>query len=79
MLWLLFKSQSSDYSAISQCRGQCCDGASNMSDSRNGVAAKLALEEKRALYTHCYGHALKVAVGTIMKKSKICCAAMELL
>ena len=63
--------------SISQCRGQCCDGESNMSGSRNGVTAKLALEEKRALYTHCYRHALNLAVGTTMKKSKICCAAME--
>ncbi len=63
--------------SLSQCRGQCYDGASNMSGSRNGVAAKLALEEKCALYTHCYGHALNLAVSTTMKKSKVCCDAME--
>ncbi len=48
-----------------------------MSGSRNGVAAKLALEEKCALYTHCYGHALNLAVSITMKKSKVCCDAME--
>jgi len=48
-----------------------------MSCSRNGVAAKMALEEERAVYTHYYGHALILAVGTTMKKSKICCTTMD--
>ena len=63
--------------SLSQCRGQCYDGASNMSGSRNGVAVKLQEEEKRAIYTHCYGHALNLAIGTTIKKSKICCEALE--
>ena len=63
--------------SLSQCRGQCYDGASNMSGSRSGVATRLLAEEKRAVYTHCYGHALNLAVGTTMKQSKLCCEAME--
>ena len=46
---------------LSKCRGQCYDGASNMSGSRNGVAARLHAEEKRGVYTHCYGHAFNLA------------------
>ena len=48
-----------------------------MSGSRNGVAARLRAEEMRAVYTHCYGHALNLAVGATLKQSKICCDAME--
>ena len=43
---------------LSKARGQCYDGASNMSGIRNGVAAQLCKEEPRAVYTHCYGHSL---------------------
>ena len=62
---------------LSNCRGQCYDGASNMSGSRNGVAKKILEEENRALYTHCYGHALNLAVSDTMKKSKVCRDALE--
>ena len=57
--------------SLSQCRGQCYDGASNMSGSKSGVTARLCAEEKRAVYTHCYGHALNLAVGTTMNQSMI--------
>ncbi len=60
-----------------KCRGQCYDGAANMSGSRNGVAAQLLAEENRAIYTHCYGHALNLAVGTTLKQSKVCRDAMD--
>ena len=63
--------------SLSQCRGQCYDGASNMSGSKGGVAAQLLAEEKRAVYTHCYAHALNLAVGRTIKESKICCDALD--
>ena len=37
---------------IDMCRGQCYNGASNMSGSNSGVATKIASLECRALYTH---------------------------
>ena len=43
---------------IADCRGQCYDGASNMSGARKGVAAIITQEESRALHTYCYAHAL---------------------
>ena len=43
---------------LTQCRGQCYDGASNMVGCKNGVATQLLAKEKRAVLTHCYGHAL---------------------
>lgn len=57
--------------SLSKCRGQCYDGASNMSGAKSGVAANIINEEPRVLYTHCYGHALNLAVGDTMKQSKV--------
>ena len=48
--------------SLSRCRGQCYDGAANMKGGNTGVAKQLLDEEPRALYTHCYGHALNLAV-----------------
>ena len=58
-------------------RGQCYDGASAMSGSRGGVATKLQQEEPRAVYTHCYGHALNLACGDTIKKSKVMRDALD--
>ncbi len=55
---------------LSDCRGQCYDGASNMTGSKHGVATQLQSVEPRAVLTHCYGHALNLAVGDAMKESK---------
>ena len=62
---------------LSECRGQCYDGGSNMSGIRNGVATQIAREEKCAVYTHCYAHSLNLAVGNIIKRSKICDDALD--
>lgn len=56
---------------ISSCRGQCYDGASNMSGIRRGVATQYLSEEPRALYNHCYGHVLNLAVGDTIKQVKL--------
>ena len=52
---------------LSQCRGQCYGGASNMSGSNGGLSAQLLIEESRAVYTHCYAHAFNLAVGRTIK------------
>ena len=57
--------------SLSKARGQCYDGASNMSGIRNGVATQLCKEEPRAVYTPCYGHALNLAVSDAIKGSKV--------
>ena len=43
---------------LTDCRGQCYDGASNMVGAKTGVATRIKEIEPRALLTHCYGHAL---------------------
>ena len=39
-----------------------------MAGSRRGVATQLAIEEPRAVYMHCYGHALSLAVGDTVRQ-----------
>ncbi|XP_052809306.1 zinc finger MYM-type protein 1-like [Mya arenaria] len=56
---------------LSKCRGQCYGGASNMSGAKRGVAANITTEEPRAIYTHCYGHALNLDVGDTIRGSKV--------
>ena len=52
---------------LKYCRAQCYDGGNNMTGVRNGVAKQLTDEEPRAIFTHCYGHALNLAVGDTVK------------
>ena len=59
-------------------RGQCYDGASAMSGSKKGVAKCISDIEPRAVYTHCYGHALNLAASDTIKKSKIVKDALDL-
>ena len=49
---------------LSMCRGQCYDGADNMKT----VAAEIKSIEPRALYLHCYGHSLNLAVANTLKE-----------
>ena len=63
--------------SISRCCGQCYDGASSMSGRHSGTAVQIASEEPRALYTHCYGHALNLAVGDTVKQQKLLCDALD--
>ena len=55
---------------VELCRGQCYDGASIMSGTKNGVAKLICDDEPRAVYTHCYGHALNLAVNDMLKQCK---------
>ena len=42
-----------------------------MAGIRSGLAAKIFNLESRALYTHCYGHALNLAVQDMLKSIKV--------
>ena len=63
--------------SLTKCRGQCYDGASNMSGANKGVAKQLSDIESRAVYTHCYGHSLNLAIGTSIKQSKVMRDALD--
>ena len=42
------------------CRGQCYDGAANMSGHVSGLQTLLREQEQRALYVHCRAHSLNL-------------------
>ena len=52
---------------ISMCRAQCFHGASNMKK----VAKEIKCIEPRALYLHCNGHSLNLAVADTSKGTTI--------
>ena len=64
--------------SIGKLRGQCYDGASSMSGRKTGVAKRISDLELRAIYTHCYGHALNLAACDTMKKIKLLKEAPEI-
>ena len=43
--------------------GQCYDTASAMNSSKRGISKLVSDLESRAVYMHCYGHALNLAAG----------------
>ena len=42
-----------------------------MSGSKSGVATQLASIQPKALYMHCYGHALNLSVQDLLKGIKV--------
>ena len=55
---------------VELCQGQCYDGASVMSGTKNGVAKLICDDEPRAVYTHCYVHALNIVVHDTLKQCR---------
>ena len=64
--------------SLTRIRGQCYDGAASMAGIRSGVAKQLLDEEPRALYTHCYGHALNLACGDAIKQCGLIKDALDI-
>ena len=64
--------------SLQRLRGQCYDGASAMSSIKSGVAKQICDIEPRALFTHCYGHALNLAASDVLKQSKMMSDALDL-
>lgn len=59
--------------SMSMCRRQCYDGASNMKK----VSKEIKTIEPKALYLHCYGHSLNLAVSDTMKEVKPMADALD--
>ena len=64
---------------LEHCRGQCYDGASTMSGAKKGVAKVIADKETRAIFTHCYGHALNLGVGDTIKQYQLMKSALDVM
>jgi len=62
---------------MSKIRGQCYDGASVMTGVKSGVVARLNAAEPRAVFTHCYGHALNLACADTFRKCKLMQDALD--
>ena len=62
---------------VKNCRGQCYDGAANMAGRRAGVATKIKQVEPRALYIHCMGHSLNLAVQDTCRSVSIVSEALD--
>ena len=45
-------------------RGQGYDGAANMSAQKSGVQKLIRDQQPKAMYTHCAGHSLNLAIVT---------------
>ena len=56
---------------FSKLRGHCYDMAAAMAGKKSGVATQIRKLEPRALYTHCYGHALNLACNDSIKHCKL--------
>ena len=48
---------------LNKCRGQYYDGSANMCGTKSGAASQIRSEEPKAIFTHCFGHALNLAVA----------------
>ena len=55
---------------ITKCRGQAYDGAANMAGHINGVAAKIAAIEPKAIYVHCLAHSINLCLQECAKQSR---------
>jgi len=45
---------------MDDCRGQCYDGAGNMSGRLNGASSLIRAEHDKAIYVHCMNHRLNL-------------------
>ncbi len=63
--------------AFSKMRGQCYDGCSTMTGAKKGVSKKIQEEQPKAIFTHCYGHALNLAACDAVKANKLLRDALD--
>lgn len=57
--------------SVTDMRGQCYDGASNMSGARSGVKAVILEAAPKAIYYHCASHRLNLAIVSACKLQPI--------
>ena len=53
------------------------DGAKNMYGIKNGVSNKILSENPKAFFTRCFGHALNLAVGDMVKNARFLKDSMD--
>ncbi|ODM87805.1 Zinc finger MYM-type protein 1 [Orchesella cincta] len=55
--------------SLENLRGQCFDGAANMSGCFRGVQARIKSLQPKALYVHCFNHGLNLALQDTITKT----------
>ena len=55
----------------SNMRGQCYDGASNVSGIHTGLQARIKEISPSAIYTHCYAHVLNLVIVDTMSNNNV--------
>ena len=50
-----------------------------ISGCKSGIAKSITDIESRALYTHCYGHSLNLAMGSTIKNIKVLTDVMDII
>ncbi len=56
---------------LSRIRGQCYDECSTMAGAKSGVAVQIQEKAPKAIFTHCYGHALNLSVNDSIRQSTV--------
>jgi hypothetical protein len=64
---------------LSNCRGQCFDGASNMAGNVTGLQKRICEVEPKALFVHCMNHSLSLSFQDAMSYIPHCRDAMNLI
>lgn len=57
---------------VNKCRGQCYDGASNVSGIRTVLQARMQALESRAQYIHCTAHVVNLVVHDVSENIPAC-------
>ena len=52
---------------VTECKGKCYDGVSNMQSQKKGAASYISKESPSAIVTHCYSHNLNLFLATLCK------------
>ena len=65
------KGHSRTWLSMDFCKGQCYDGAGNMSGPCNGAAAIVRRQYPKAIYTHCMAHRLNLSVVSACKMQNV--------
>ena len=64
--------------SLTNCRGQCYDGASNMLGPKTGVARRIQEVAPKAHPTHCYAHSLSLSVKDMTCNCQLLSLTMDI-
>ena len=64
--------------SLTNCRGQCYNGASNMLGHKMGVAERIQEVEPKAHPTHCYAHSLSLSVKDMTCNCQLLSQTMDI-